>query len=87
MDPRHKAALNNLGVLALTGKNWEGAANYFRAALAVDPDDGKTHYLYARAQFEAGNLDVALSEIQIALRLRPGQREFEELHELIRRRQ
>ncbi len=87
MDPRHKAALNNLGVLALTGKNWEGAANYFRAALAVDPDDGKTHYLYARAQFEAGNLDVALSEIQIALRLRPGQREFEELHDLIRRRQ
>jgi tetratricopeptide (TPR) repeat protein len=87
MDPRHKAALNNLGVVALAGKNWEGAANYFRAALAVDPDDGKTHYLYARAQFEAGNIDAALSGIQIALRLRPGQREFEELHELIRRRQ
>lgn len=87
MDPRHKAALNNLGVVALAGKNWEGAANYFRAALAVDPDDGKTHYLYARAQFEAGNIDAALSEIQIALRLKPGQREFEELHELIRRRQ
>lgn len=86
MDPRHKAALNNLGVVALSGKHWESAANYFRAALAVDPDDAKTHYLYARAQFEAGNLEVALSEIQIALRLRPGQREFEDLHELIRRR-
>lgn len=87
MDPRHKAALNNLGVVALSGKEWESAANYFRAALAVDPDDAKTHYLYARAQFEAGNTDIALSEIQIALRLRPGQREFEDLHELIRRRQ
>jgi tetratricopeptide (TPR) repeat protein len=87
MDPRHKAALNNLGVVALSGKHWESAANYFRTALAVDPDDGKTHYLYARAQFEAGNLEIAFSEIQIALRLRPGQREFEDLHELIRRRQ
>ncbi len=87
MDPRHKAALNNLGVVALSGKQWESAANYFRAALAVDPDDGKTHYLYARAQFEAGNIEAAFSEIQIALRLRPGQREFEDLYELIRRRQ
>ncbi len=87
MDPRHKAALNNLGVVALSEKNWGSAANYFRAALAVDPDDGKTHYLYARSQFEAGNIEVALSEIQIALRLRPSQREFEELYELIRGRQ
>jgi len=87
MDPRHKAALNNLGVVALSGKDWESAAKYFRAALAVDPNDGKTHYLHARAQFEAGNIDVALSEIQAALRLRPGQREFEELYDLIRRRQ
>lgn len=87
VDPRHKAALSNLGLVALSGKHWESAANYLRAALAVDPDDGKTHYLYARAQFEAGNIDAALSEIQIALRLRPGQREFEDLYELIRRRQ
>jgi tetratricopeptide (TPR) repeat protein len=87
IDPRHKAALNNLGIVALSGKNWGSAGNYFRAALAVDPDDGKTHYLYARSLFEAGNIDGALSEIQIALRLRPGQREFEELYELIRGRQ
>lgn len=86
MDPRHKAALNNLGLVALSEKHWDSAANYFRTALAVDPDDAKTHYLYARAQFEAGHLEVALSEIQIALRLRPGQREFEDLHDLIRRR-
>jgi hypothetical protein len=52
------------------------------AALDVDPNDGKTHYLYARA----GNMSDAFSEIQIALRLRPGQREFEDLYELIRRR-
>jgi hypothetical protein len=82
-DARHKAALNNLGLVALSEKDWESAANYLRAALAVDPNDGKTHYLYARAQFEAGNRSEALTEIQTALRLRPGQREFEELYELI----
>ena len=85
VDSGHKAALSNLGVVALSGKHWDSAANYLRAALAVDPNDGKTHYLYARAQFEAGNMSDAFSEIQVALRLRPGQREFEELYELIQR--
>jgi Flp pilus assembly protein TadD len=86
-DPRHKAALSNLGLVALSERDWESAANYLRAALAVDPNDGKTHYLYARALFEAGNRSEALGEIQTALRLRPGQREFEELYELIGKRQ
>ena len=86
-DPNHKAALNNLGVVALSGKHWENAANYLRAALNVDPNNSKTHYLYARAQFEAGHMSDALSEIQIALRLTPGQHEFEDLYELIRRQQ
>ena len=45
MDPRHKAALSNLGVVALSGKHWETAANYLRAALGVDPNDAKTQYL------------------------------------------
>jgi Flp pilus assembly protein TadD len=87
VDSAHKAALSNLGVVALFGKHWETAANYLRAALNVDPNDSKTHYLYARAQFEAGHMSDAFSEIQIALRLRPGQREFEDLYELIQRRQ
>jgi tetratricopeptide (TPR) repeat protein len=85
MDPRHKAALSNMGVVALSEKRWDSATNYLRAALDVDPNDAKSHYLYSRAQFEAGHADEALSEIQIALQLRPGQREFEDLYELIRR--
>jgi hypothetical protein len=85
MDPRHKAALSNMGVLALSEQHLHNALDYLRAALAVDPTDAKTHYLYARAQFEAGHPDEALSEIQIALRLRPGQREFEDLYDRIRR--
>jgi tetratricopeptide (TPR) repeat protein len=85
VDPRHKAALSNMGVLALSEKHWDSAVNYLSAAIDVDPSDAKTHYLYARAQFEAGHPDKALPEIQTALRLRPGQREFEDLYELIRK--
>jgi hypothetical protein len=85
IDPRHKAALSNISVLALSEKRWQKAIEYLRVALEVDPSDAKTHYLYARAQFEAGHLDEAWSEIQTALRLRPGQNEFEELHDLIRK--
>jgi len=85
VDPRHKAALSNMGVLALSQKHWDSAVNYLSAAIDVDPSDAKTHYLYARAQFEAGHPDKALPEIQTALRLRPGQRDFEDLYELIRK--
>jgi len=86
LDSKHKAALNNLGVVALSRQDWESAAKYFRSALDIDSNDSKTHYLYARAEFGAGRISNASAEIQIALRLRPGQREFEELYELIRNR-
>lgn len=87
VDSDHKAALRNLGLVALSEKHWDIATNYLHAALRVDPGDATTHYLYARARFEGGHLEEALSEIQVALQLRPGQREFEELHELIRTQQ
>lgn len=87
LDPKHKAALNNLAVVALSRQDWESAAKYLRAALDIDVNDSKTHYLSARAEFGAGRISNALAEIQIALRLRPGQREFEELYELIRKQQ
>ena len=74
-----------MGVLALSEKQWDNAVNYLRAALDVDPNDAKTHYLYARAQFEAGHSEQALSEIETALRLKPNQREFQDLYEAIRR--
>jgi len=86
LDSKHKAALNNLGVVALSRQDWESAAKYFRSALDIDSNDSKTHYLYARAEFGAGRISNASAEIQIALRLRPGQREFEEFYELIRNR-
>ena len=87
IDPKHKAALTNLAVVASSRKQWQDAATYLRAALTVDPTDGKTHYLYAKTQLESGNISEALSEIEIALRLRPGQREFQDLSDIIRKQQ
>jgi tetratricopeptide (TPR) repeat protein len=86
MDSHHKAALSNMGYLTLSEKHWDTAINYFRAALDVDPNDAKVHYLQARAQFESGHYEAALTEIQSALRLKPGQQEFETLRELIQGR-
>jgi tetratricopeptide (TPR) repeat protein len=87
LDPSHKGALRNLGVLALEKKDWNAAAEYFRSAIQADPLDAKTHFLLARALLEAGDLAQASAEIQRALELKPDQKEFVELAEIVRARQ
>ncbi len=83
-DPRHKGALNNLGMLALEEKDWELAAKFFRASLQVVPGDAKSHYLLARAEFSLGHKNEAAAQIQIALHLNPDQPEFLKFQETIR---
>ncbi len=84
-DSKHKSALSNLGVAAISQKNWERATEYLKAAIAVDSNDAKSHYLYARARFEAGDIETALVEAQTALQLKPGQPEFEEFYEVVQK--
>ncbi len=86
-EPNHKGALNNLGVLALEEGSWKMAIDFLRASIQSDPSDAKTHYLLARAEMENGNTATALSEIQIALRLKPEQPEFRALSDTIQARQ
>jgi Tetratricopeptide repeat len=86
LEASHKGALRNLGVLALEKKEWNAAAEFFRAAIQSDPRDAKTHFLLARALLEAGSLAQASLEIQRALELKPDQKEFGELAEIIRSR-
>jgi tetratricopeptide (TPR) repeat protein len=85
-DGKHKGALSNLGVLALEEHQWEIAIDFFRAAIQSDPADAKTHYLLARAELEKGDAITALSEIQIALHLKPEQPEFRALFDTIQAR-
>ena len=84
--PRHKAALNNLGVLALDEGQGQIATEFFQEALAASPNDSKTHYLLARASLELGDTPRAEREIDAALSLEPGRSEYQELAKAIRER-
>lgn len=84
IEPTHKAALSNLAVLALQQHQPERAANLLRAAMKSGAAEAKTHYLLARAEYDLGHHDVALPEIEAAVRLNPQQHEFVEFRDRIR---
>ncbi len=86
LDPTNSGALNNLGVLALREERWDLAIEFFRLALVHSPNDAKINYLMAQAQLSNNQIQAANSQIEIALRLRPGQAEFEKLRATIRAR-
>jgi hypothetical protein len=79
VDPHHKGALNNLGVIALEGHDLAAARLYFTAALAQDRHDGKTHFLFAKTAAAQGDRATAQREIDEALKIAPDQPEFLEL--------
>lgn len=81
IDPRHKAALSNLGVLELENHRATAATDLFRAAIRVRGNEAKSHYLLARALLESGAKNEALSEATIASKLDPRQPEFTALRE------
>ena len=79
INPRHVGAWNNLGVLAGKHNAWAFARDCFGKSLEIDPTDPKAQFLQARAFAQLGQWDQARSSIQAALRLRPGQKEFQDL--------
>ena len=81
LDPKHKSAASNLGVVAMEKGESQRAAALFRRAIELSPKDAKAHYLLAQAAFALGDHRTAASEVEIAMRLRPGQREFEVLRD------
>lgn len=83
-DPKHKGALNNLGVLALENNQPDRAAAYFRRALELEPHNAKTHYLLAKALVATGNRSEARNEVTRAVELDPVQPEFKSLQDQLR---
>jgi tetratricopeptide (TPR) repeat protein len=81
LDPTHKGALNNLGVVALNENQPAGATDYFRRSLARDPGQAKTHYLLARALIAGGHRDEARMEAARAVELDANQSEFKALND------
>ncbi len=48
LDPKHKGAFNNLGVIALEASQFGEAERWFRHAENIDPRSAKTHFLLAK---------------------------------------
>jgi len=76
IDPKHKGALNNLGVIALDARDYASAERWFRQAAQIEPSNAKTHFLLAKTFLGKGNREAAQTEIDAALRLKPDQPEF-----------
>lgn len=76
LEPGHKGALNNLGVIAFDEQRLGAAETWFRRAIDVDPRNGKTHFLLAKTLLAGGNPSAARVEIDRALQLMPAQPEF-----------
>ena len=83
IDPKHKGALNNLGVIAFEAGNFERAGMFFEQALVQAPRDAKTYYLLARTFLAENNRPAATSAIEKAIKLNPAQPEFAALREEI----
>ena len=85
IEPEHKGAANNLGVIALDSGKFSEALSWFQRTLAAAPQDPKTHYLLARTWSAAGNDAAAGQEIEKAIALSPNQSEFISLRDKLRR--
>jgi len=83
LDPKHKGAFNNLGVIALEASQFGEAERWFRHAENIDPRSAKTHFLLAKTLLKENDPAAAKAEIETALRLKPEQPEFNALKEEI----
>jgi hypothetical protein len=83
LDNHHRGALNNLGVMALDGGKFDAAENWLRHAEDVDPGNAKIHFLLAKTLLAKDEHELAREEIEIAIRLRPNQIEFQQLKQKI----
>jgi hypothetical protein len=85
LNPKHKGALNNLGLLASEENQPAVAAEYLHRALEQEPQDAKTFYLLAKAQLAMGDLQNARISIERALELERDRAEYRQLQEEIGR--
>jgi len=83
LDNHHRGALNNLGVMALDGGKFDSAEDWLRQAEDVDPRNAKIHFLLAKTLLAKDEHELARDEIEIAVRLRPNQIEFQQLKQAI----
>jgi protein TonB len=71
-DPRAESArLSALGQAAFAAGEYGRAAQRFRQAVHVNPNDARAFFLLAQAEFALGKYDEAVAAIQSGMRLEP----------------
>lgn len=75
LEAAQRRNINTLGIQLRKEKNFEGAINYYRKALDLNPADDHVHFNIARAYFDKGDHDKCLSYLDHALGINPA---FEE---------
>jgi len=85
-NPKHKGALNNLGLLALEEDQPATAERYLRRAIKQDPQDARTCYLLAKAELAMGDIKNARIAIERALERERDRAEYRQLQVEIEQR-
>jgi tetratricopeptide (TPR) repeat protein len=75
-DPHNVQALNNLGVIYMSKKNYKRAAARFNAALAIKPDYADVHYNLACLYSRTKDVARSIHYLQTAIRLNPDVRQW-----------
>ena len=73
MDPKSPTALQQLGQLELSAKNYQNAAGYLKRALEVRPNDAASAYSLGQALELSGNLPGARDALETSLKINPSQ--------------
>ncbi len=71
LEPGSAAALAGLGETLYAGKRTDEALGALRAALAIDPDLHRVHYIMANIYRQRGDSDAALEHLLLAAKLAP----------------
>ncbi len=87
-DPQRLEAIqrqniNTLGIQLRKDRNFDGAIDYYRKALDLNPADDHVHFNIARAYFDKGDLEKSLAYLDHALGINPGFAEAEKFRAYI----
>lgn len=71
VDPKYADALADFGAALTLKDDWKTAADMYRRAIAVRPNDELFHFNYARVLDKLGQKESSLQELNTAYRLNP----------------
>jgi tetratricopeptide (TPR) repeat protein len=72
VNPTRELAYYNLGIIALAEKRYSDSAGFLKAALRIRKDASDTYYQLAHALRGLGDVDSAITQLEIGLQFDPG---------------